>query len=292
MQTLNDEYETELSIPLRLKNVPDNVVLTLPPPQEVHVTVRDKGTVLMNYMFGQSFYPITLNFEELSKTGYIHMLSSNLQKTIASQLLNSTKISSVKPDTLDIIYTRGKEKRIPVQLNGEYTAEPQHYISKIQYRPDSVSVYAPKEILDTIHYAITEPIELKNMVDTTTARIRIKEIKGAKFIPNFIDARFCIDIYTEKTVQVPIRGVGFPTDKTLKTFPSKVNVTFQVGLTHFKSITADQFSIEIPYSELQDCQTDKYAVKLKNMPKNVNHVRISPKEVEFLIEQNIEEDGE
>ena len=45
-----------------------------------------------------------------------------------------------------------------------------------------------------------------------------------------------VDIYTEKTVEVPLRGVNFPADKVLRAFPSKVQVTFQVGLSHFRQI--------------------------------------------------------
>lgn len=287
IQTLNYDYEAEFAIPIRLKNVPDDVVLTLPPPQEMHITVKDKGSVLMNYMFGQSFYPITLDFKDYSKSGnQIRLLSANLQKSIVSQLLTSSKITSMKPDTLDIIYTRGKAKKIPVQLTGHYTAGQQYYISKVQYHPDSVTVFAPEKMLDTIRHAYTEPIELKNMTDTTATRTIIKRIKGAKFVPNFVDIRFFVDIYTEKTVEVPIKGTGFPANKSLKTFPSKVKVTFQVGLSRFKNISADHFSIEIPYKELQESKTDKYTVKLKNMPMDISHIRISPKEIEFLIEQN------
>ena len=287
IQTLIYDYEAEFAIPLRLKNIPEDVVLTLPPPQEVHITVKDKGTVLMNYMFGQSFYPITLDFKDYSKTGnHIRLLAANLQKSIASQLLTSSRISSMKPDTLDIIYTHGKSKKIPVQLTGHYTAGQQYYLSKIQYHPDSITVFAPEKLLDTIQHAYTEPIELKNMTDTTVTRTALRGIKGVKFVPNFVDVRFFVDIYTEKTVEVPIHGIGFPSNKSLKTFPSKVKVTFQVGLSRFKIITADQFGIEIPYKELQECKTDNYTVRLKYMPKDISHIRISPQEIDFLIEQN------
>ena len=62
-------------------------------------------------------------------------------------------------------------------------------------------------------------------------------LRGAKFIPSFDDVTLLVDIYAEKSVEVPIRGINFPPDKVLRTFPSKVQVTFQVGLSHFKSIT-------------------------------------------------------
>jgi hypothetical protein len=59
LQVLNDEYETELSIPLKLKNVPENVVLTSELPHELKIGVKDRGTVLVNYMLGQTLYPVT-----------------------------------------------------------------------------------------------------------------------------------------------------------------------------------------------------------------------------------------
>ena len=51
LQVLNDDYETELSIPIRMKQVPDNVVLTSELPSEMKVGVKDRGTVLVNYLW-------------------------------------------------------------------------------------------------------------------------------------------------------------------------------------------------------------------------------------------------
>ena len=50
LQTLNNDYETTFSIPVRLKGVPNNVVITSEPVSELHIKVKDKGTVLLNYM--------------------------------------------------------------------------------------------------------------------------------------------------------------------------------------------------------------------------------------------------
>ena len=70
------------------------------------------------------------------------------------------------------------------------------------------------------------------------------------------------DIYTEKTVEVPLHGVNFPADKALRTFPSKVQITFQVGLKRFRSIKASDFIINISYEELLKLGSDKYTVDL------------------------------
>ena len=69
LQVLNDEYETELSIPIRMKQVPENVVLTSSLPSEMKVSVKDRGTVLVNYLWGQNLYPLVIDFSEYSDKG-------------------------------------------------------------------------------------------------------------------------------------------------------------------------------------------------------------------------------
>ena len=125
------------------------------------------------------------------------------------------------------------------------------------------------------------------MTTTTTEEfspsLRIQ--KGVKFVPSSIEMMLPVDIYTEKTVEVPLRGVNFPADKVLRAFPSKVQVTFQVGLSHFRQINADDFHIYVSYEELLRLGSDKYTVKIKNLPKGVSQVRFNPAQVDFLIEQ-------
>lgn len=71
----------------------------------------------------------------------------------------------------------------------------------------------------------------------------------------------------------------------LRAFPSKVQVTFQVGLSRFRKITADDFHIRVSYEELLLLGSDKYKVKLGHVPEGVTQVRIHPEQVDFLIEQ-------
>ena len=64
LQTLDDVYQTEFKVPLRLKNVPKEVVITSDLPEEVRVQVEDRGTVLLNYMLGRTFFPVTFDFSD------------------------------------------------------------------------------------------------------------------------------------------------------------------------------------------------------------------------------------
>lgn len=147
--------------------------------------------------------------------------ASDFEKKILSQLNVSSKILSIKPDTLEYIYSEGKSKLVPVRFQGKVTAGLQYYVSDTICNPDSVLVYAPEGILDTITTAYTQKINLENISDTTRRRIPLNSERGVKFVPASVEMTFPVDIYTEKTVEVPLHGVNFPADKALRTFLPK-----------------------------------------------------------------------
>lgn len=286
LQTLNDDYETEFSIPIRLRNIPDNIVLTTNPPSQFQIRVKDKGTVLINYMLKKNFFPLNISFGDYQGVNnQVKVPSIEFEKKILSQLGASSRLQSIKPDTLEYIYSTGKSKTIPVRLKGKITSERQYYISDTIFSPDSILVYAPTKMLDTIQSAYTSVLDISDLSDTLRQTISLQPVKGAKFIPNEVEITLPVDIYTEKTVEVPITGINFPPNRTLKTFPSKVKVTFQIGLSRFNQVSSDDFVLNIPYNELTRLDADKYPVKLTVIPRNISNIRVSPEQVDFLIEQ-------
>ena len=286
LQTLNNDYEAEFSIPVRVKDLPNNVVLTSEPPSELRVRVKDKGTVLLNYMLGKSFYPVSLDFSDYKAVdNHVRIYASQFEKKVLSQLNVSTRLLSMKPDTLEYIYATGMSKLVPVRLSGTVGAGRQYYLSDTIFKPDSVLAYAPEGVLDTITAAYTQPVKQENVSDTLRQQVSLLARRGVKFVPASIEMILPVDIYTEKTVEVPLHGVTFPADKVLRAFPSKVQVTFQVGLSRFREITADDFHINVSYEELLRLGSDKYTVKLRNIPDGVKQVRFNPEQVDFLIEQ-------
>ena len=287
LQTLNNDYETEFSIPVRLRNVPDDVVLISEPAPEVRVRVKDKGTVLLNYMLGKSFFPLTLDFDEYegSENNHVRVNSSQYRKMITVQLNASTTLLSMKPDTLEYYYSTGASKKVPVALQGRVSAGLQYYLPDTVFTPDSVWVYASSDVLDTITKAYTQPVVLEDISDTLRRQIVLAARRGMKFVPASVDLMLPVDIYTEKTVEVPLQGVNFPADKALRVFPSKIQIIFQIGLSRFRKVTADDFHLYVSYEELLNLGADKYTVKLRRYPEGVSHVRFNPEQVDFLIEQ-------
>lgn len=81
LQTLNNDYEAEFSIPVRLRGVPNNTMITSEPVSELHIKVKDKGTVLLNYMLGKSFYPVSLDFSDYKAVdNHVRIYASQFEK--------------------------------------------------------------------------------------------------------------------------------------------------------------------------------------------------------------------
>jgi len=284
-QVLNDNYEGQISMKLDLKNVPDNAVLTSELPPEIKVRLKDRGMVLLNYWVN-SVSAIPIDFEEYEDQGNQVVVSqSALKQKIKNVLSQSTELVSIYPDTLSYIYATGDGKKVPVRLKGKITVDPRYYIADVVYQPDSVMVYAPSEILDTISAAYTSSVVFEQVKDTTTQKVLLQKQKGVKFVPDFSEIRLLADVYSEKTLEVPVRGINFPANKVLRTFPSKVNVTFQVGLSHFRTVNPDDFFIAASYEELIRGNKSKCTPHLKAFPKIIKHPRVSPEEVDFIIEE-------
>lgn len=288
LQTLDGTFETEFSIPLRLKDVPKDVIITSDLQDEVKVKVEDRGTVLLNYMLGRSFLPISINFSDYENSSSRVVLPyEDLRKRVSSQLNSTTKLLSVYPDSIGFVYSQGQYKKVPVSVSGKITPGIQYYISGIKLSPDSVIVYAPAEVLKTVQTAYTMPLDCENLTESVSLRTSLKRIDGAKYDPSFCDVSVSVDMYSEKTVEVPVVGIGFPANKTLRTFPSKVKVTFKVGLSGYSSVNADDFFIGVKYSDLLKTSKDNIDLVVTTTNPNVSNIRVVPSSVDYLIEESV-----
>ena len=288
LQTLDGNFETEFTIPLRLKDVPKDVVITSDLQDEVRVKVEDRGTVLLNYMLGRSFLPISINFSDYENSSSRVVLPyEDLRKRVSSQLNSTTKLLSVYPDSIGFVYSQVKFKKVPVSGSGKITSGIQYYISDIKLSPDSVIVYAPAEVLKTVQTAYTMPLDCEDLTENTSLRTSLKKIDGTKYDPSFCDVSVSVDMYSEKTVEVPVVGIGFPANKTLRTFPSKVKVTFKVGLSGYSSVNADDFFIGVKYSDLLKTSKDNIDLVVTTTNPNVSNIRVVPSSVDYLIEESV-----
>ena len=289
IQTLDETFDTEITIPLQLVDVPDDVVITSPLPNHLRVTVRDKGTGLLRY-WHHDFFPIEVSFTNYGNgavSGRVRVSQSDIQKAVQARVLGATKVQAIRPDTLEFYYNHGLNASVPVSIVGEVEADPHFYLLDLRTIPSEVKVFAAANTLDTLRTVPTMPVSLKKLRENTTIEVDLASIRGAKVEPTCVKVVAKVDVWMENTMDVPIVSMNFPGNKQLRTFPSTVHVTYTVGYAKSKEITPDSLVSLVTYEEILGLQRQgrtMLPVKLKSVPEGVNIVRIEPQEVDFLVE--------
>ena len=277
--------EEEFEVEVRLVGVPDNVVVTTEPPRKLSLKLKDEVFTLLNYKYRKKF-SVTIDWNNVATpSGHVRLLTPSLIKPLLASLQTSTEVVSCRPDTVDFYYNYGQSKWVNVIFQGSVTADSLYHIIASELTPRRVQVYASKHILDTITGAYLVPVACDNLTDTTVMQVDFQKVRGAKFIPSRAKLTVYADRMVEKTVSVPVRGVNFPAGKSLRTFPANVDVTFLVGTSQYKRITDESFTIVVNYEDLLEDNDNRIDLRLKSLPYGVQHARIKPGEVEYIIEE-------
>lgn len=286
MMTLNETYEKEISVPVRLVGVPKNAVLTTEMEDTVRVTMRDKGFALASYIYGEGVKPVSVNFQTYAnrQTGQGMVPAADLMKMV-TQRFSMSKVVQVKPDKLDFYFNFGLSRRLPVRMAGYVVPGKSYYLARTQFWPDQVTVYANKRTLDSLRFVKTVPINITNFGDTVIRTVELEKIKGVKIVPSTVRIGLFPDILTEESIEVPVKAMNMPEGKVLRTFPQRVKISFTVGASMFRSINADQFSVVVDYNELITNPSDKCNIYLKSSPHGVRNAQLQISQVDYLIEQ-------
>lgn len=291
LQALNETLEREVQVALELENVPDDVVIIDSLPPALSVTLHDRGLSLARHSISSLFHPNSVSidftkYETGKNDAEVYISSADMQRMLRSVFAASTKIQTIRPDTLRFAYNHGLSRTLPIKLAGTFKASGQHYIQSIRIEPDSVRVFAPATILDTMHAVYSDAFLLEELHETGSYQIALRKQKLLKYEPSQVSIKVGVGYYTEKTIKVPVIGLNFPADKKLRTFPAQVSITFRVESGRYHKVTAEDFVLATTYEELlAGTESTKLLLHLKTVPEGVSDVRISPQEVDYLIEQ-------
>lgn len=289
--TLNETYEQEFAIPISIIDVPKNAVLTSDETDTVKMTIRDKGIILAAYHYGDYLKNIRIPFKNYTRNNGTGLVSAqDLQKMVYQHLLSGSKIISTKPEKLEFFYNYGTKKQVPVRWSGRVIPEELYFISRVEYSPDSVTVYASDEKLDSINMVYTEPLNYANFRDTLVVNCQLSKLKGVKMVPDRIKVSFLTDVLTEERIEgVPIKGINMPEGKTLRTFPAKVTVSFVTGVSIYRNLRPEDFNVVADYQEIKQNPSEKCRIYLKDVPPGISRTKLETNMVDYLIESQATE---
>lgn len=288
LQTLKEDMSVSITYNFTITDIPKDVIITSKVPEEIKINLTGHGWNIVQNMMRNEKRSLEVSFKDLNKSnGMITIDQSVFQRIASKKLSKDLHYVSTIPNRLELYYSNGKRKRVPIIFNGNIKTAENRIQCGIIFSSDSVDVYAPENILKDINSISTVKSDFVDLDDTLECKIPLDIPVGAKIIPDSIKTTICVDLFTEKTISVPIFSENTPNNKIIRTFPLQTKLTFLVSSTLYDKITENDFLVIIDYMDL-DFKDNKCRLQLRVSPEGVRNIRMSPEAVEYVIEQQTE----
>ncbi len=288
--TIDEVVESTMNIKVEVVDVPEGITITEPCASELTAIVRDRGTAFFHYWRHRP-EPVQVPFNRFQRgimDGHVTISTADLTKMTQNRLMSSSKIQRLLPDSLELFYGRGCQKQVPVHVSGSVEVGNDYYLLGVSPQPATVAVQGPSAILDTLQALYTIPVALKDLTKNTVVQTPLLPIRGLLYEQQEVSVEAAVDVYMENSITVPILITNFPANKALRVFPvPEAKVTYTVGYANSKEINADSFVISVTYEQILQYQRQglaKIPLQLRSVPQNVTNVRLSPREIDYLIE--------
>lgn len=283
LQALRKEYEAVVPMSVEYVNIPADFASNENLQSQIKVTVRGKGTALFgSYIKNQK---LIIDMERFKGKSYLltKSIENDAQKILSPN--SNIEVVRISPDSLHVKMEKLEVKRLPVKLDYSFEYQTGYRLcGDVKIEPEQVDVYAVQAVLDSMDFVWTNPVILKNVKDTIRKSVDLVFSDNVSFETPSVEYIVMTEKYTEKVVEVPITTINLPSGLVLRTFPSSVNITFNVGERYYSKATADKFEAYIDYEELKKDKSEKAKVFLKSNMEEATDLRSDLTEVDFLLE--------
>ncbi|MDR1652450.1 MAG: hypothetical protein LBS01_02140 [Prevotellaceae bacterium] len=285
LNALDKEQSAVFRLPVRYVGVPQNILLTDSLPPHLILNIRDKGKQIFNYSHTKR-QPMTIDLARtFYEKGEIIITADQLRGQIMRYLQPATVIERVKPDTISSDYQKLSTGEVAVspQLNVE--PAPQYMLCNApQVEPATITVFAAKSILDTLKCVYTQPVTQKKISASMQIPVKLQPVENVRFSTKEVKVTLNVEMFTEKTLQIPVTVINCPANIMLKTFPGIVDVTFNVGVSYFNKVNTNDIQVTFDYRDIHPNDNGKISLATKTLVPQISNIQLNPTNVEFVIE--------
>ncbi len=292
LNQLEEEYVTDISLPVRYTNMPINKILVNELPDYFEIRVRAHGYKLLEYKISNKFLPFQINVNSItlrmlsgSDFSKLYALTRLMDKKIENQLSSELEIVSISPDTIYFEFAERIFKKVPVASGISANPATQYMIhGDIDFNPDSVTISGAEPIVDTINEVFTNQIELLDLEANYNDDIKLKKIDNVNFSKDKVDYSINVEKFTEGSQKIKLHVVNVPDSLVIRTFPKVITVTYLVALSDYEKVLPELFEAVIDFKETNN-QLNQLNIKIHNSPDYIKSLRYNPKTVEYIIEK-------
>ena len=288
LNALSKNYTSVIEYTLTYTDFPAGQVLVGDSSEDLDLRVNANGYSILRYKTFRKRGPISYNVANntLSRpeedTTRAFILTRYITGQISQQLPPDLQLLEIKPDTLHFQFARKITRMVEILPDFKYQLDKQFTIKdRIILEPDSVEVTGPDLLLDTLRYVYTESSDLGDLSKDFSDKVRLRRISDLDFNRSRTNCLIELERFTEVQLSIPIEVLNLPDSIALQTFPSRVKLTCNVGLSKYDRVDGSLIKAVVDYSEITD-GTKLLDVDIQSIPVFLISSEYYPKSVEYL----------
>lgn len=174
-------------------------------------------------------------------------------------------------------------KVVPVELQSDIKTARQYGVYGIPILdPAMVTVFGPKDVIDTVRTVKTELLAQTNATESFSATVPLLLTEGQiQCATKEVMATIRVEKFTETEIEVPF---AMPDSLRVRFFPEAMTVKCLVAIKDFGNLSPDDFSAIFDAQQFKDRQP-LLDVRLAAWPQNVQVLEAKPEKVEYIIVQ-------
>lgn len=272
---LSKTYERTLPVSIVFKNVAQGT-LVKSSDSLLHVTVGGTGFALLSSNLTNLKFIIDAQKEAGKWQWY------NTDVALNKLFPKRLQVKNVNPKLVSFEQLILAKKRVPVVAKIQVTPEFGYGITHSNLSKDSVFIYGPKAVIDTVSKVTTQPLFFENRTKSIVGKVAIKPLHENVVIHDkYIDFKYEIEQFTQGEFPVKIKIKNAPEGKNISIFPKEVQVQFQGALSQFSNYTADDFSVYVNVNHINESNT--LPLFIAHVPNGVINARVLKKSVTYLV---------
>jgi len=230
--------------------------------KEVSLTLEGNGFQLLKFFIFNKTLKLDVRKASAKLPTKSYYTGRKMLEVIKSSLNYTGVVTFSSKDTITVRFSKIITKEIPIKVKDNIDfASGFTSLTGITTSKNTVAVRGPEVILDTLKYIETQELQLKDLQKNYEGKIAL-DVESLS-----ADLKIILNVPKGKRVQL---------------FPKEVTVIFGVALKNYPKLTADDFSVVVDMNKAAS-EGNTLALKLEKSSKMANNVRLTEKEVQFIV---------
>lgn len=280
------DYTVNLSIPIKIVNIPPGKVLKYPIPKTLFLVIKGNGWYITTvYLSGNS--DLTINGSDLN-TDQVLYTDALITKNI--KLPSSITVLDIFPDSINLSMDDSFTKKIRIKPAIKINfLDGYGQTGDIRVTPDSIRIEGTKSYVDRINEWETKQLTLNQINKPVNIKLPLCDPPEylMKFEPKEVEININVKPYAEKSYAgINIEVNYLPPNREVIFIPPKMDIVIRGSIEKLSSVTNDSLKAYVDYAKLIADSTG-YTIPELWVPTGMKVIKTYPDRVQFVIRKRL-----